>query len=73
MSKIKITMTTEYEVSKNTCPQAIFDEISKLNEINTNDIGFEHKITNKTADWLAEHTKDLNQNGFFIKYEFFKI
>lgn len=60
----------EYEVSKNNCPKAVFDEISKLNEIDVNDIGIEENITNKTADWLAEYTNDYNNNGFFVKYEF---
>lgn len=63
-------MTMDFEILKEECPKAVFDEISKLNHIDINDIGFEHKITNKTADWLAEYTNDANNNGFFVDYVF---
>mgnify|MGYP006077146677 CR=1 FL=1 len=68
MKKIILEVKMQYVVNENECPKAVFQELSKKDTITSNDIGIEKYVTNKTADWLAEHT-DKNENGSFISYQ----
>ena len=69
MKKIILEVKTQYLVNENECPKLVFQELSKLNDITIHDIDIErNKISNKTADWLAEHT-DNNESGSFVSYE----
>ena len=57
-----------FEVTEDNCPKAVYDELLGLESITANDIGIEDVVSNKTADWLAEHTNDTT-NGEFVEYE----
>jgi len=67
MKKIILEVRMQYVINEKECPKYIFNELYKKETITSNDIGVEKYITNKTADWLAEHT-DNNNNGSFISY-----
>ena len=71
MSKIIIDLKLQFEIDSDDCPKAVFDELKNLNAetIISDDIGRNSKISDKTADWLADNLN--REDGEFLEYEIY--